>query len=189
MRDLVEQAPSERDEEIYSAWEGGKKTLRGLARQFSVSVTEIGRAIDRCLPVFNSQTQMRAYKREIQKLEDVGTHYYAKAMEGEIESAHVYARINERYCAMQGWSSVNVRLDPYAAQVKEEPSGYEKIRDAIMRIKYGPQWQPSDSFDANGNLLSRPLVPPTDDQNGDQNRSKSESFATPTDRERNKDAT
>ena len=47
----------------------------------------------------SGQTQMRAYKREIQKLEDVGTHYYAKAMQGEIESAHVYARINERYCA------------------------------------------------------------------------------------------
>jgi len=24
-------------------------------------------------------------------------------MEGDIDSAHVYARINERYCAMQGW--------------------------------------------------------------------------------------
>jgi hypothetical protein len=51
------------------------------------------------LPPFNTQTQMRAYKREIQKLEDVG-HYYAKAMQGEIESAHVYAQINKRYCAM-----------------------------------------------------------------------------------------
>ena len=45
---------------------------------------------------------MRAYKREIQKLEDVGTKYYTKAMQGEIESAHIFARINERYCAMQG---------------------------------------------------------------------------------------
>jgi hypothetical protein len=96
----------------------------------------------------SGRTQMRAYKREIQKLEDVGTHYYAKAMQGEIESAHVYARINERYCAMQGWSSVNIRLDPYAAQVKEQPSQHEQIRDAIFRLKYGPQWKPSDSFGA-----------------------------------------
>src|SRR5215472_14225324 len=125
---------SERDEKIYSAWESGKKSLRALARQFETSVTEIGQAIDRCLPPFNTQTQMRAYKREIQKLEDVGTKYYANAMEGEIESAHVYARINERYCAMQGWSSVNIRLDPYSAQVKEEPSGHQKIFEAIMRV-------------------------------------------------------
>jgi hypothetical protein len=33
MQDIVEQ-PSERDEEIYAAWESGKKMLRGLARQF-----------------------------------------------------------------------------------------------------------------------------------------------------------
>src|SRR5215831_6786803 len=169
MRDMVEQTPSEQDEAIYAAWESGKKTLRGLAREFGCSVSEIGLAIDCCLPPFNTQTQMRAYKREIQKLEDVGTKFYAKAMEGEIESAHVYARINERYCAMQGWSNVNIRLDPYAAQVKEQPTQHERIRDAIFRLKYGPQWQPSDSFDANGNLLARPLVPPTDDQNGDQN--------------------
>jgi len=173
MQDMVGPIPSERDEDIYSAWESGKKSLRGLARQFETSVTEIGLAIDRCLPVFNSATQMRAYKREIQKLEDVGTKYYAKAMGGEIESAHVYARINERYCAMQGWSSVNVRLDPYAAQVKEEPSGHQKIFEAIMRLKYGPQWQPGDPGDGtipgNGNALAPPIAPSEDDTDGNGN--------------------
>src|SRR5215472_11527285 len=132
MQDMVEVIPSERDEAIYAAWESGK-TLRVLAREFGISPLQVEQAIDRCLPVFSTQTQMRAYKREIQKLEDVGTKYYTKAMQGEIESAHVYARINERNCAMQGWSSVNVRLDPYAAQVKEEPSGHQKIFEAIMR--------------------------------------------------------
>ena len=129
MPDMIEQAPSERDEEIYSQWEGGKKTLRSLARQFGLSVPEIGEAIDRCLPPFNTPNQLRAYKREIQKLEDAGTKYHARAMEGDIDSGHLYARINERYCAMQGWSSVNIRLDPYAAQIKEQPSSHEKIRD------------------------------------------------------------
>jgi hypothetical protein len=67
---MVDQTPSEQDEAIYAAWESGKKTLRGLAREFGCSVPEIGLAIDRCLPPFNTQTQMRAYKREIQKLEE-----------------------------------------------------------------------------------------------------------------------
>jgi hypothetical protein len=60
MQDIIEQTPSEQDEQIYAAWESGK-TLRVCARQFGVSVVEVERAIDRCLPVFNSQTQMRAY--------------------------------------------------------------------------------------------------------------------------------
>jgi hypothetical protein len=147
MQDIVEQTPSEQDEQIYAAWESGK-TLRVCAREFGVSVVEVERAIDRCLPVFNTQTQMRAYKREIRKLEDVGSKYHARAMQGDIDSGHLYARINERYCAMQGWSSVNIRLDPYTAQVKEQPSQHEQIRDAIFRLKYGPQWKPSDSFGA-----------------------------------------
>jgi len=129
-------------------------------------MTEIGMAIDRCLPVFNSKNQMMAYKREIQKLEDVGTHYYAKALEGDLDSGHLYARINERYCAMQGWSSVSVRLDPYSAQVKEQPSQHQQIRDAIFRLKYGPQWKPEDSFDANGNLLAHERE---DDENREGN--------------------
>jgi len=134
MQDVVELIPSEQDEAIYAAWEGGK-TLRVLAREFGVSVMEAERAIDRCLPVFNSQTQMRAYKREIQKLEDLGSKYHAKAMRDEKpEDAHIYARLNERYCAMQGWSSVNVRLDPYSAQTEQQPTQYERIRDAIMRV-------------------------------------------------------
>jgi len=102
MQDIVEQ-PSERDEEIYAHWESGK-SLRTLAREFETSVTEIERAIDRCLPVFDTQNQMRAYKREIQKLEDLGAKYHALAMgdDASPEMAHVYARINERRCAMSG---------------------------------------------------------------------------------------
>jgi hypothetical protein len=162
MQDIVEQTPSERDELIYAAWENGK-TLRVCAREFSTSVVEVERAIDRCLPVFNSLTQMRAYKREIQKLEDLGTKYHAKAMRDENpDDAHVYARLNERLCAMQGWSSVNVRLDPYAAQIKEEPSAHEQIKAAILRIAR-PGWQPKT--DGNGGALASPISPATDDQN------------------------
>src|SRR5262249_37435200 len=130
MRDMEELIPSERDEEIYAQWESGK-TLRVLARQFETSVVQVEHAIDRCLPTFDAVTQMRAYKRSIQKLEDAETKYHARTMEGDLDAGHLYARINERRAAMAGWSSVNVRLDPYAAQVKEEPTGHEQIKAAI----------------------------------------------------------
>src|SRR5262245_19197365 len=104
MPNMIEQTPSERDQAIYAAWDSGGETLRVLARRFNTSMTDIERAIDRCLPVFNTQTQMRAYTRELHKLEDVGAFYHTRAMTGDIDSGHLYARINERYCAMQGWS-------------------------------------------------------------------------------------
>src|SRR5215469_8048831 len=120
MEDIIEQ-PSERDEEIYAQWESGK-SLRVLARQFEISTTEIERAIDRVLPPFTTQNQMRAYKRELQRLEDIGAKYHALAMADDAtpEMAHVYARLNERRCAMAGWSSVSIRLDPFSAQVSQQ---------------------------------------------------------------------
>src|SRR5215831_5225500 len=116
MQEIIEPTSSERDEEIYTAWQSGK-TLRSLARQFGTSVTEVDRAIDRCLPPFTTATQMREYKRDLQRLDDVSAHYYTKAMAGDIDSAHIFARVNERRCAMSGWSLVNIRMDPIAAQV------------------------------------------------------------------------
>jgi hypothetical protein len=134
MRDMDDElTPSERDEQIYAAWESGK-TPRVCAREFGVSRMEAERAIDRCMPVFNSRTEMMAYKRERQKLDDIGSKYHAQAMAGDIDSGHLFARINERRCAMAGWTSVNVRLDPYNAQTEQQPSSYERISQAIMRM-------------------------------------------------------
>ena len=134
MRDMDDElTPSERDEQIYAAWESGK-TPRVCAREFGVSRMEAERAIDRCLPVFNSKTEMMAYKRERQKLDDIGSKYHAQAMAGDIDSGHLYARINERRCAMAGWSNINIRLDPYTAQTEQQPSSHERISQAIMRM-------------------------------------------------------
>jgi hypothetical protein len=158
MRDMDDELiPSERDEEIYAAWESGK-TPRVCAREFGVSRMEVERAIDRCLPVFNSKTELMAYKRERQKLDDIGSKYHAQAMAGDIDSGHLYARINERRCAMAGWTSVNVRLDPYSVQVKEGPTSFERIREAVYAVARGRDWQPSDG---NGKLAP-PLQPSTD---------------------------
>jgi len=169
-----EQTPSERDEQIYAAWESGK-TPRACAREFGVSRTEAECAIDRCLPVFNSKTEMMAYKRERQKLDDIGSKYHAQAMAGDIDSGHLYARINERRCAMSGWTSVNVRLDPYTAQSEQAPSSYERITAAVRRISQ--RHAAANGGDGNGQAA---LV---------DGRSNSEPVATPNGPERDTDAT
>jgi hypothetical protein len=120
---------------------------------------------------------MRAYKRAIQKLEDAETKYHAQAMAGDLDSAHVYARINERHCAMQGWSSVNVRLDPYAAQVKEEPSAHEQIRRAIFAVARGnPDYVPKGS--GNGAVLAPPTAPSGADDDRENPGSRPQSDTT-----------
>jgi hypothetical protein len=111
-------------------------------------------------------------------------------MAGDIESAHVYARYNERKCAMAGWSSVNIRLDPYNAQTEQQPTQYERISAAIMRvvneappaqraaIKRMEELGPEKALEL---LIAGNGAGPLPD---DQNSANSEPFATPLEGER-----
>lgn|SRR5262249_14173143 len=126
--------PDERDEEIFAAWEAGAG-LRGLARQFSVSVVQIEQALDRMLPAFDARSQLRAYKRELEKMECLSAEFYALAKRDKNhESAHLVARLNERICAMRGIGPINVRMDPYTVEVAQQPSQFERIKAAIERV-------------------------------------------------------
>src|SRR5262245_19419480 len=156
MRDIVEQTPSERDEAIYSAWEDGAG-LRTLAREFGLPVAQIEAALDRMLPAFDSQNQLRAFKREIARLEDLSSEFFTIAKrDKDRDCAHLVARLNERIASMRGWTSVNIRMDPIAAQAHQEPSSHDQSRAAIMRIARGPDWQPPD---ANGGDIAALAAP------------------------------
>ena len=145
MADAVELIPvSERDEAIFRAWESGK-SVRAVAREFALPIAEVELILDRCLPTFDARNQLRAYKRELARLETLASEFYAIARRDKsTEHAHIFARLNERLAAMRGWTSVNIRMDPTVAQIAEKPSRHEKIREAIFRLARGPDWKPND---------------------------------------------
>jgi hypothetical protein len=132
MADIVELIPD--DEAVFRAWEDGRGP-QSLSREFALPVTQIEQILDRMLPVFDAQSQLRAFKRELRRLEDLSGEFFALAKRDKNhESAHLVARLNERICAMRGWSPVNVRIDPLAVQVEKEPDSFEKIEAAIKRV-------------------------------------------------------
>lgn len=135
MADIVELIPvNEQDEAIFAAWEAGKG-LRTLAREFVLSVTQVEQALDRMIPIFDAQTQLRAFKRELHRLEDLSGEFYTLAKrDKDHDSAHLVARLNERICAMRGYSPVNVRMDPLTVQVAKQPSSRDRIAAAINRL-------------------------------------------------------
>src|SRR5262245_36529835 len=171
---------SERDEVIFTLWEGGKG-LSTIAREMGISRMEVEQALDRVLPVLSQVTNARAYKRHLFLMEDLNTEFYAIAksaksdLRDRYDAAHLCARLNERICAMNGWTSVNIRMDPIAAQAAEQPTSYQKITDVLMNLKYGGR--PSDG---DGAALAPPSAPSGAD---DPDR------ATGTNRERDKGAT
>ena len=125
----------------------------------------IEQALDRVLPVLNQQTSGRSYKRQLFLMEDLNSEFYAIAKRDKsIEAAHLCARLNERICAMNGWTSVNIRMDPVAAQAAEQPSDHDQIRRAIFAIARGnPDYEPKG--DGNGAALAPPTAPSADDEN------------------------
>src|SRR5262249_9814218 len=158
MSDIVEMIPvNEQDEQIYAGWEDGKG-LRTLAREFGLSVAQIEQALDRCLPMFNGTNQLLAFKRELRRLEDLSSEFYTIARREKCrDSAHLVARLNERICAMRGWSPVNIRMDPFTTQQAAAPDEYDQIFTAIMRVARGPDWKPPAGN--GGELPSLPSMP------------------------------
>jgi hypothetical protein len=90
--------------DVFRAWEEGKGP-QALSREFALPIRRIEEIIDRTLPVFDAQSQLRAYKRELRRLEDLSGEFFAIAKRDKNhESAHLVARLNERICAMRGFS-------------------------------------------------------------------------------------
>jgi len=137
MADVVELIPvndQDVEEAVFRAWESGKGP-QALSREFALSVTRVEQILDRMLPVFDAQSQLRAYKRELRRLEDLSGEFYTIAKRDRCrDSAHLVARLNERICAMRGFSPVNVRMDPLTVEVKQQPSQHDRIVAAINQM-------------------------------------------------------
>src|SRR5262245_20148642 len=145
MPNIVELIPSEQDDAVFRAWEDGKGP-QALSREFALTVTQVEQILDRMLPVFDAQNQLRAYKRELRRLEDLSGEFFTIAKRDKNhESAHLVARLNERICAMRGFSPVNVRMDPLTVEVKQQPSRHDRLREAIMRLQHDPLYGPKDA--------------------------------------------
>jgi hypothetical protein len=144
MADNVELVPipdQDVEQAVFRAWEAGKAP-RVLAREFSLSLTEVERILDHMLPAFDGQHQLRAFKRELQRMEDLSGEFFTLAKRDHCrDSAHLVARLNERICAMRGWSPVNIRMDPLTVQAAEQPKSHERIREAIMAVARGSNWR------------------------------------------------
>src|SRR5262249_42237710 len=135
MADGVELIPinnQDVEEAVFAGWEDGKGP-QALSREFAIPIRRIEEIIDRCLPAFDARSNLSAFKRELRRLEDLSGKFFALAKrDGNHESGHLFARLNERICAMRGIGSI--RMDPLQVEVAQQPSSHEKIREAIMRL-------------------------------------------------------
>jgi len=98
---------------------------------------------------------------QLRRLEDLSSEFFALAKRDKCrDSAHIFARLNERICAMRGWSPINVRMDPLEVQVAEKSSdSYDKIYNALLRVARRKDQQ----LDGNGQSGAVDALSPPDD--------------------------
>src|SRR5215831_7078708 len=136
MTDSVELIPvndQDVEEAVFRAWEEGKGP-QALSREFAIPIRRVEEIIDRMLPVFDAKNQLFAYKRELRRLEDLsGECFVVAKRDKNPEFAHLFARLNERICAMRGIG--NIRMDPLQVEVAQKPSQHQRIVEAFKRLQ------------------------------------------------------
>jgi hypothetical protein len=136
MVDSVELVPVEDqdiEERVFQGWEQGRGPW-ALSREFAIPIRRVEEIIDRMLPACNARNQLFAYKRELRRLEDLsGECFVIAKRDKNPEFTHLFARLNERICAMRGIG--NVRMDPLQVEVAQKPSQHQRIVEAFKRLQ------------------------------------------------------
>ena len=110
--------------------------------------------------------RLRVFREDDAALAELADITHKRAIaDGEHANAagHLDLRIRERRAAMWGYDSP-IRYDMVQVEVGRQPTRYEQITAALMRLKYGLDWQSSDGNGAVGTLPdgNGPDAPPDD---------------------------
>jgi hypothetical protein len=79
MADGVELVPinnQDVEEAVFAGWEDGKGP-QALSREFAIPIRRVEEIIDRCLPAFDARSNLSAFKRELRRLEDLSSKFFA----------------------------------------------------------------------------------------------------------------
>jgi|SRR6516162_1109774 hypothetical protein len=144
----------DRDESITEARITGTST-RALAKLHRCTSREVEEAIDRRLDYeVDNRMRLRAVKLSAARLDALRVPFFEKAMKGDAQAGLLCVKIEERLALLFGLDqSPTARVDVYQVQAAEQPSSFEKIREAIYSVARG----------GNGGDGAVPLLSPPDD--------------------------
>lgn len=137
--------PEQREEAVVTALLNGG-TVRSVRKQFGLSLDQIDAIIARTWPVDN-RARVRMIMTDLGILDRLISEFYQRSLASNdavsAQFATVAIRALERKHELTGMSAAT-RID---LQVTHEPvkapTRHEQIRAAVMRLKYGPDWQPN----------------------------------------------
>src|SRR6516165_7479802 len=116
----------ERDEAIVEAKIAGTST-RALAKQYGCTSRDIERMIDAKLDYeLDNRQRLRLVKVSTERILSLMKPFYEKAVKDKDVAAGMLC------CKLEERPPTNQRIDVYQVAAQQQPTQYERIRDAIM---------------------------------------------------------
>jgi hypothetical protein len=121
------------------------KSARAISKQLRCTVGEVDAALDRVLPKIDNDARRRHVSLDLNRLDGLLETFYKRAIENvDAQAGLLCVKIMERKAAMLGLDSPQ-KLDIVQVQAQEAPTRHERIKAALMSLKYGPNGRNGDA--------------------------------------------
>jgi len=110
------------------------RSARSISKELRCTVGEVNAALDRTLPKIDNDARRRYVALDLSRLDELLKVFFARAIENvDAQAGLLVVKILERRALLLGLDSPQ-KLDIVQVQAQEQPSSFDKIRDAIMRV-------------------------------------------------------
>src|SRR5262252_1303770 len=110
------------------------RSARSIGKELRCTVGEVDASLDRTLPKIDNEARRRYVALDLNRLDALLKTFFALAIEkADAQAGLLVVKILERRALLLGLDSPQ-KLDIVQVQAQEQPSSFDKIRDAIMRV-------------------------------------------------------
>jgi hypothetical protein len=119
------------------------RSVPAIARQHHCAIAEVEAIINRRLNfALDNDMRLKAIKLDVTRLEALMAPFFERATKDrDCAAGTLCVKILERRALLLGLDSPT-RIDVVQLQTQQAPTQYEKIRDALFSLKYGPNGKP-----------------------------------------------
>ena len=117
------------------------RSARSISKELCCTVADVDASLDRTLPKIDNAAKLRIIALDLDRLDELMKVFFKRAIEKQdCQAGLLVVKILERKAAILGTDAAQ-KLDIVQVQAQKEPSQHDKIKDAIMRVARGPNWQ------------------------------------------------
>ena len=141
---MTDSTPDETHDDFILQERLSGRSARSIGKQLSLTVGEVNASLDRTLPTIDNAQRLRHISLDLSRLDGLVEVFYKRAIEkADAQAGLCVVKILDRKAALLGLDSAQ-KLDIIQVTTQQQPHEFDKIYDAVMRLKYGDQRPPSD---------------------------------------------